>query len=131
MIVEASTAAAKVSRPPNLYNKALATFHCKEWIDPPLFISPRYETPEEATAREQLETEYRAATNPTEWNTYLTLGRYAVGGYIFQAVMEDFDLDPLQAHCVIYYNYSYYSDRCMEIPSKLKAWTQKYSIPCL
>jgi hypothetical protein len=131
MIVEASTAATKVSRPPNLYNKALATFHCKEWIDPPTFISSSDETPEEAKAREDLETEYRAATNPTEWNMYLTLGRYAVDGYIFQAIMEDGDMDPLQAHCAIYYNYSYYSDRHMEIPSKLKAWTKKHSIPFL
>ena len=131
MIVEVSTADTKVSRSLNLYNNALATFHCKEWIDPPLFISPRYETPAEATAREQLETEYRSATDPTEWNMYLTLGRYAVDGYIFQAVMEDFDVDPLQAHCAIYYNYSYHSDRRMEIPSKLKAWTKQYSIPFL
>jgi hypothetical protein len=131
MIVEDSTADAEAPPPPTLYDKALATLHCKEWIDTPLFIPPRYETPEEATAREQLEAEYRAAANPTEWITYMTLGRYTVDGYIFQAVMEDLDVDPLQAHCVIYYNYSYHSDRRMEIPSELKAWTQQYAIPFL
>ena len=131
MIVDDPTAAAEVPRSPSLYDNVLVTLHCKEWIDPPLFISPSYETSEEATAREQLETEYRAAANPTEWNTYMTLGRYTVDGYIFQAVMDDFDVDPIQAHCVIFYNYSYHSDRRMEIPSELNAWTQKHAIPFL
>jgi hypothetical protein len=49
----------------------------------------------------------------------------------FKPSWKTFDMDPIQAHCVICYNYSYHSDRRMEIPSELKAWTQKHAIPFL
>jgi hypothetical protein len=62
---------------------------------------------------------------------HLSLGRYAVDGYIFQAIMQDFSLDPRQVYCLIFYQYSYHVDRLLELPPKLDAWTNKQAIPFL
>jgi hypothetical protein len=61
----------------------------------------------------------------------LSLGRYAVDGYIFQAVVQDCSIDPLQVYCVIYYQYTYHLDRLLELPYKLEARTRKRAIPFL
>ena len=142
MTVEDSTAVPKAPRPQHHYAKVLSTFTCQKWIDPPTFVPPHHATPEELTARDQKETEeltardqkesqYRKVANPTEWKMYLSLGRYAVDGYIFQAIMQDFSLDPLQVYCLIFYQYSYHVDRLLELPPKLEAWTNKRTIPFL
>ena len=131
MTVDNSTSAAKGSKPPNLYDNAVADFSSKDYVAPSLFVRPSYKTIEDSTVREEKESAYRAATNPTAWNMYLTLGRYAVDGYIFQAIIEDFPLDSLQAHCVIYYQYSYHFDRQLEIPPLLEKWAHQQSIPFL
>jgi hypothetical protein len=131
MTVEDSTAVTKVPRPPHHYAKVLSTFACTKWIDPPTFVPPHHATPEELTDRDQKEIQYRKVANPTEWKMYLSLGRYVVDGYIFQAIMQDFSLDPLQVYCLIFYQYSYHVDRLLELPPKLDAWTSKRAIPFL
>ena len=131
MIVEDSKDAVPVSQTPNPYAQALATFHCQVWVDPPPFVHRQFSTAEELIVREQKECAYRAATNPTAWNMYLSLGRYVVDGYIFQAIMEDITLDPLQVHCMVYYQYSYHVDRFMDLPAHLEDWTRRLSIPFL
>ena len=62
---------------------------------------------------------------------YLSLGRYAVNGYIFQAIMEEFTLEPFHAYCVMHFQYSCHFDRNMPFPSKLEARTSKQAIPFL
>ena len=116
MIVEDSKDAVPVSQTPNPYAQALATFHCQVWVDPPPFVHRQFSTAEELIVREQKECAYRAATNPTAWNMYLSLGRYVVDGYIFQAIMEDITLDPLQVHCMVYYHIR----RCVIVRSPLQ-----------
>jgi hypothetical protein len=74
------------------------------------------------------EQEYRKSTTPSNWHRFLTLGRYSVDGFTFDASMEDLVADPLKIHCIIWYQYIYHLDHgTINVPEKLFAWATKRS----
>lgn len=102
-------------------------FLTKKWIDPPNPDTIRHETDEERKNRLLMETTYRSTANPTSWYRFCTLGRYVVDGSTFDTIWSEFEVDPLRAHCLIWYHYMFHLDRNMLIPSKLDSWATKRS----
>ncbi|KAI2489104.1 hypothetical protein MHU86_25493 [Fragilaria crotonensis] len=102
-------------------------FLTTKWIEPPNPASIRHETDEDRKSRLMTEATYRSQTNPTSWYRFCTLGRYAVDGPTFEMIWNEFEVDPLRAHCLIWYHYMYHLDRKLDIPSKLDSWATKRS----
>lgn len=102
-------------------------FLTTKWIDPGNLASTKAETEKDRNTRISMENTYRQHTNPTSWNRYCTLGRYAVDGNTFDTIWKEFEVDPLRVHCLIWYNYMYHVDRNMDIPEKLDSWATKRS----
>ena len=102
-------------------------FFTTQWIEPPPFDPKPSETDEERYARIFAETKYRHINDPTAWNRYCTLGRYAVSGDAFNSAWKDFETDPIVIHSIVWYNYMYHFERQMDIPIKLQAWATKLS----
>lgn len=96
----------------------------------PLNVSDLPETTPVTNIRALTELEYRNSTTPSNRHRYLTLGRYSVDGFTFDASMEDIVADPLKIHSIIWYQYMYHLDHGIDIPEKLLAWatqrTQQY-----
>lgn len=102
-------------------------FLTTKWIEPPAFASIRHEIDEDRQNCLVMETTYRQHTTPTAWYRYCTLGRFTVDGNTFDTIWNEFEVDPLRAHCMIWYNYMFHVDRNMDIPSKLESWATKRS----
>ena len=102
-------------------------FFTSNWIEPPPFDPKPSETDKERYDRIFNETKYRHDNNPTSWNRYCTLGRYAVSGDAFNAAWNEFGSDPIVIHSIVWYNYMYHFERQMDIPIKLQAWASKIS----
>ena len=82
------------------------------WIEPPSFVPQPPDTDQERYKRIADETDYRNDTkDSTAWYRYFTLGRYVVDGPTFDIIMEQSAGEPLQAHCLIWYQYMYHVDR--------------------
>ena len=84
----------------------LIDFTITNCIAPPLFVPHQHETPKESQSRKKAEKQYRSKATTTQWNRYLTLGRYALSGLDFDSAMEDYESDPVKLHCIIWYCYS-------------------------
>jgi hypothetical protein len=106
-----------------LYDAHTLGFRTVNWIKPPSFVPQPPETDQERYKRIAVETDYRNdAKDSTAWYRYFTLGRYVVDGPTFDTIMEQSDCEPLQPHCLIWYQYMYHADRKLDIPAKLEAW---------
>ncbi len=116
--------------PPVPYDNDAFVFNATDWIDVPLYVSDLPETTPDTNIRAMTELEYRKVTTPSNWHRYLTLGRYSVDGFTFDASMDDIVVDPLKIHCIVWYQYTYHLDHGIDIPEKLLAWatqrTQQY-----
>ena len=110
---------------------SIFSFETTEWTDPPPFVTDLPETSPDTNIRLLGEKKYRDSTNPTKWQRFVELGRYAVDGFTFDTTMDSIDTEPKSAHCAIWYQYNYHLDRDMEIPNKLQAWAQHRSQPYL
>ena len=98
-------------------------FRTVNWIEPPPFAPQPSETDQERYKRLADETDYRNDTkDSTAWYRYSTLGRYVVDGPTFDMILDKSAVDPVQVHCLIWYQYKYHVDRKLEIPPKLEAW---------
>ena len=106
-------------------------FTITEWVVPPLLVSRKDESSAKLKSRQQNEHVYRSKTNPTHWNRYLALGRYAMSGSDFDMLMNDPAEDALKINRVIWYNYAFHVDRKMECSPKLAAWAVQKSKPYL
>jgi hypothetical protein len=106
-------------------------FDVSNWLDLPVYVTNLPATTAESNIRSLAEQEYRKSTSPTSWHRYLTLGRYVVDGFTFDAIMEEGSTDPLKMHCLIWYQYAYYLDHKIDIPPKLQAWAATRSQPYL
>ena len=102
-------------------------FSITEWLEAPLYVSDLPETTPETNLRAMTEQEYRKSTTPSHWHRYLTLGRYAVDGFTFDASMDDIVADPLKIHCIVWYNYMYHIDHGIDIPNLLLKWATSLS----
>ncbi|KAI2497763.1 hypothetical protein MHU86_16758 [Fragilaria crotonensis] len=126
-----SEGAAARSPPPMAYlppnGDPVFGFLTRKWYDPPNPASIRHETDEDRKNRLLMESTYRSNTNTTSWYRFCTLGRYAVDGSTFDMIWNEFEVDPLRAHCLIWYHYMFHLDRHMDIPSKLESWATKRS----
>lgn len=86
-------------------------FLTTKWIEPPTLASICQETENELESRFLMEATYRQNATATSWYRYITLGRHAVDGNTFDMIWNEFEVDPLRVHCLIWYNYMYHVDR--------------------
>ena len=101
-------------------------FRTANWIEPPPFVPQPSETDQEGYTRIADETDYRNDTKDrTAWYRYFTLGRYVVDGPTFDKIFDKSDVEPVQAHCLIWYQYMYHVDRKLDIPPNLKHGQQQ------
>jgi hypothetical protein len=68
-------------------DESVFSFEPTDWTDPPLFLTELPETSPETNIRILGEKEYRDSTNPTNWQRFLVLGRYAVDGFTFDNII--------------------------------------------
>jgi hypothetical protein len=136
-------AAPQLNPPPlsNIYllplppdNDKTLGFLLNDWKDfPDIDIAPAYlpETPNDRVKRIYEETVQRKDTNPTAWHRFATLGGNIVSFTNFEALLNNFDQDPLQLHLVVWYRYMYHVDHKLDVPQKLNDWANTLSLPYL
>ena len=109
-------------------------FLLKDWKDfPDIDIPPEHlsETQNERVKRIYEETVQRNDTTPTAWHRFATLGRNIMSFTQFESLWNNFDNDQLQLHLVVWYRYMYHIDRKFDVPQKLHAWANTFSLPYL
>jgi hypothetical protein len=122
MTIASITAVSHPKDPTVPYDDPVFDFNSNDWIDMPPYVSDLPEKDPDTNIRALTELEYRKSTTPFNWHRYLTLGRYSVDGFTFDASMDDIVADPLKIHCIIWYQYMYHLDHGIDIPEKLLAW---------
>ena len=131
-MTEATAAAvSEVVRSPPSPDDRNFDFTIEEWVAACRLVRHKDETSAGIKRRHQAEHVYRSKTTPTQWNRYLTLGRYTMSGPDFDTLMNDQDVDALKIHCVIWYNFAFHVDRHKECSPKLEAWAVQRSKPFL
>ena len=106
-------------------------FTVVDWMILPKYVFNLPETTQDSDIRALAEAEYRKSTTPTTWHRYVTLGRYVVDGFTFDSIMNKGSIEPQKMNCLIWYQYSYYLDNNLDIPSKLQLWAASRSQPFL
>ena len=131
MTTPPDTAAIHQKETTRLLEDLLTDFNTSEWVDTPPYETVLPETTPDSNIRAMTEQEYRNSTSPSNWNRYLTLGRYVTDGFTFDTNIAEITTDPLKVHCMIWYQYTYHLDYQLTIPMKLLEWATRCSLAYL
>jgi hypothetical protein len=102
----------------------------EEWFDPPFELLP-IESEQHKNLRLNDEADFRQKHNPTHWHRYAILARHTVEPLWFDEIWNDFETDPSTLHHLVWYNFMYHVDQCVNIHPKLEAWANLISQPYL
>ena len=113
-------------------SSAVFRFDTKLWFEAPEYRASDPNDKEITYRRKANDNIYRTTGNPTNWNRFTTLAYYAMDdGMKFDKEWKNIDTDPTNIYRIIWYNYTYHTDRDMDIVPKLKAWATLISYPYL
>ena len=127
----ASTFLLDPNKPPDL-SKPMFKFDRTDWMDPPVFKPIDQTLSDSIYRRRANDALYQQISSPAKWQKYVTLGYFAIDdGAFFDLEWSAREVNPTKMHSIIWYNYLYYIDRDIDIPTKLNAWATQVSQPYL